>query len=280
MIINRRIYLTSYSNRKKFSRNTVSVLISLISFSYLAYLLLYFYETGFLNFHGISSDFVEIGIEKICNFAIIIFTLFGGCLIISLGKILNKDTLAYKFTLFLEICAFAATGYYCYKCFSNFDLCISNYFSQDFIKHLFTSHFVAIIAVFLFTSFIAIILNNVSLFLKKVKHLTWDDFLKRYNPQINIEYTIKILVIFILSSSICCGFIFSVGKLTAETSTYHIGYYQKHQLALIKTMKNGIGIFVPIYKDKKYNKGHFLLLQLGEASINFTEKSKIIQIQN
>lgn len=42
-------------------------------------------------------------------------------------------------------------------------------------------------------------------------------------------------------------------------------------------MKNGIGIFIQIDKNKKYNKGHFLLLQLGENSIKFTEKSKIIQ---
>ncbi len=277
MTINKHTYRTTRVKNDKSSLNQISFFISLVSFSYLAYILLYFYDTGFLNYHGIPSDFVEISIENICNFLIIIFAVFGGIIIISLSSILIKDITAYKITLCIGIGTLIIISYYCYKIFANFDLFISNYSNEKFINHLYSSYSTAFIIVVFVTSLIVAILNQISVFFKKVKHLTWNEFLKKYTPTINIEYTIKILILFLLSVFICCCFAFQLGKLNAEKYTYHIGYYQKQQLALIKTMKNGIGIFIQIDKNKKYNKGHFLLLQLGENSIKFTEKSKIIQ---
>ena len=277
MTINKHTYRTTRVKNDKSSLNQISFFISLVSFSYLAYILLYFYDTGFLNYHGIPSDFVEISIENICNFLIIIFAVFGGIIIISLSSILIKDINAYKITLCIGIGTLIIISYYCYKIFANFDLFISNYSNEKFINHLYSSYSTAFIIVVFVTSLIVAILNQISVFFKKVKHLTWNEFLKKYTPTINIEYTIKILILFLLSVFICCCFAFQLGKLNAEKYTYHIGYYQKQQLALIKTMKNGIGIFIQIDKNKKYNKGHFLLLQLGETSIKFTEKSKIIQ---
>lgn len=277
MTTNKHTYRTTRVKNDKSSLNQISFFISLVSFSYLAYILLYFYDIGFLNYHGIPSDFVEISIENICNFLIIIFAVFGGIIIISLSSILIKDITAYKITLCIGIGTLIIISYYCYKIFANFDLFISNYSNEKIINHLYSSYSTAFIIVVFVTSLIVAILNQISVFFKKVKHLTWNEFLKKYTPTINIEYTIKILILFLLSVFICCCFAFQLGKLNAEKYTYHIGYYQKQQLALIKTMKNGIGIFIQIDKNKKYNKGHFLLLQLGETSIKFTEKSKIIQ---
>lgn len=280
MITNRRSYRTLQNKNSKSAPNKISFLIPVISFSYITYLLLYFYEIGFLNYHGISSDFVEISIENICNFFIIIFAFFSGVIIISLGNILIKDTTEDKFMLCLGFCVLGIISYYGYKIFSNFDYFISNYSHEKVINHLYTSYSIAFISVILFIALTASVLNIISIFLKKVKHLTWNEFLKKYTSPINIEYTIKILFFFTLTLFICCYFAFQTGRLTAEKSIYNIGYYKKQQLALIKTMKNGIGIFIPINKDKKYKKEHFLLLQLGESAVNFTEKSHIEQMQN
>ena len=147
MTINKHTYRTTRVKNDKSSLNQISFFISLVSFSYLAYILLYFYDTGFLNYHGIPSDFVEISIENICNFLIIIFAVFGGIIIISLSSILIKDINAYKITLCIGIGTLIIISYYCYKIFANFDLFISNYSNEKFINHLYSSYSTAFIIV-------------------------------------------------------------------------------------------------------------------------------------
>ena len=182
--------------------------------------------------------------------------------------------------LFLVIFILVTISYYGYKIFSNLDYFISNYSNEKLINHLHIRNFTAFITVTLCITLIGVIFNQISILLKKVKHLTWNEFIKDYTHLIDIEHSIKILFFFIIGAFFCCYSAFQMGKLISQETSYHIGYYQKQQVALIKSMKNGIGIFVPINKDKKYKKEHFLLLQLGEAAVNFTEQSKIKQIQN